>query len=58
MNSLEKLNIVYVIDYLFSVNGGTERQLHRLIQGMVDKGHRVKQNPDLFPFFQSSSLFD
>lgn len=42
MSSLRKLNIVYVIDYLFSVNGGTERQLHRLIKGMVEKGHSVK----------------
>lgn len=42
MSSLQKLNIVYVIDYLFSVNGGTERQLHRLIKGMVEKGHSVK----------------
>lgn len=36
------MRIAYVIDYLFSVNGGTERQLHRLIQGMVKRGHEVE----------------
>jgi glycosyltransferase involved in cell wall biosynthesis len=36
------MSIVYVIDYLFSINGGTERQLHRLIRGMVEKGYKVR----------------
>jgi len=42
MNDSQSISIVYVIDYLFSVNGGTERQLHRLIRGMVERGHTVR----------------
>lgn len=42
MSHFRPLNIVYVIDYLFSVNGGTERQLLRLITGMVSRGHEVE----------------
>lgn len=42
MSYSQPMSIVYVIDYLFSVNGGTERQLHRLIRGMVEKGHKVR----------------
>lgn len=40
------MKIAYVIDYLYSVNGGTERQLHMLIDGMRSRGHEV----DLFVF--------
>lgn len=36
------MKIVYVIDYLYSVNGGTERQLCMLINGMVARGHEVE----------------
>jgi len=36
------LKIVYVIDYIYSVTGGTERQLYMLIEGMVERGHEVK----------------
>lgn len=36
------LKICYLIDYLFSVNGGTERQLYLLITGMLSRGHRVE----------------
>jgi L-malate glycosyltransferase len=40
------MKIYYVIDYLHSVNGGTERQLFMLIEGMVSRGHQV----DLYVF--------
>lgn len=40
------MKIAYVIDYLYSVNGGTERQLYILIEGMVSRGHTV----DLYVF--------
>lgn len=36
------MKIVYIIDYLYGVNGGTERQLYMLINGMVDRGHEVE----------------
>jgi glycosyltransferase involved in cell wall biosynthesis len=36
------MKIAYLIDYLFSVNGGTERQLHLLIRGMQARGHEVE----------------
>lgn len=42
MSTQLSMNIAYVIDYLYSVNGGTERQLHQLIKGMVSRGHRVR----------------
>jgi len=35
------VKIVYIIDYLYSVNGGTERQLYMLLDGMVSRGHDV-----------------
>lgn len=42
MSDSQSMKIVYVIDYLHSVNGGTERQLDRLIRGVVKKGHKVR----------------
>lgn len=36
------MKITYVIDYLYGLNGGTENQLHLLIQGMVSRGHDVE----------------
>ena len=36
------MKLVYIIDYLYSVNGGTERQLYMLINGMVARGHEVE----------------
>jgi len=35
------LKIAYVIDYFAGVNGGTERQLFTLIEGMSARGHDV-----------------
>ncbi|OEY67754.1 glycosyltransferase [Marinobacter sp. X15-166B] len=42
MMPVKPLRIAYVIDYLYSVNGGTERQLHQLIKGMAERGHCVR----------------
>lgn len=35
-------SILFVIDYLHSITGGTERQLYLLIKGFVDKGVNVE----------------
>lgn len=36
------MKIVYIIDCLHCINGGTERQLHKLIEGMTSRGHEVQ----------------
>lgn len=35
-------NILFVIDYLHSITGGTERQLYLLVKGFVEKGVNVE----------------
>jgi glycosyltransferase involved in cell wall biosynthesis len=35
------MKISYIIDRLYNINAGTERQLHRLIEGMLAAGHSV-----------------
>jgi glycosyltransferase involved in cell wall biosynthesis len=35
------MKISYIIDKLYNINAGTERQLHRLIEGMIAAGHTV-----------------
>jgi L-malate glycosyltransferase len=42
MTAPAKMNIAYVIDKLYSLNGGTERQLSQLIRGMTQRGHKVR----------------
>lgn len=36
------MKIAYITDFIYGVNGGTERQLYMLIEGMVSRGHEVK----------------
>lgn len=36
------MKIVYITDFIFNVNGGTERQLYMLLEGMASRGHDVE----------------